>query len=273
MTRFAPSPTGELHLGHVAHILWLWGVAETLDARVLIRMEDHDRGRCRPEFERSILDDLRWLGFEGDRASTRSLDDHPSAFRQSDTPERYAVAFELLRSVTDVYGCTCTRSLLGPADPDRERRYPGSCRGVAVDRPERHVVRAHLPAGEVVTEDLLLGRLSQDPQVVCGDIVVRDALGQWTYQFGVVVDDLVQGVNLVVRGEDLVQSTARQALLGRLLGRPVPVLTVHHPLLTDDGGRKFSKRDRSLTVQAMRSSGMSANDVISAAWSQAGLDG
>jgi glutamyl-tRNA synthetase/glutamyl-Q tRNA(Asp) synthetase len=248
-------------------------VAEVLKARVLVRMEDHDRGRCRPEFERSILEDLQWLGFAGDQASTLSLDTHPSNFRQSDTPERYVAAFETLRSATDVYGCICTRAQLGPADPDRERRYPGSCRGGAVDRAERHVVRAHLPAGEVVTEDLLLGPLAQDPQEVCGDIVVRDAQGQWTYQFCVVVDDLLQGVNLVVRGEDLVQSTARQALLARLLGRITPVLTVHHPLLTDGSGRKFSKRDRSLTVQAMRSSGMSANDVIGEAWKHAGLDG
>ena len=116
ITRFAPSPTGELHLGHVAHALWLWGVADVLGAKVLVRMEDHDRSRCRPEYERSILDDLAWLGFAPDAVSLASLARHPSDFRQSDTPEIYEAAFEQLRRSTEVYGCTCTRSRMDTPD-------------------------------------------------------------------------------------------------------------------------------------------------------------
>ncbi|MEP6590991.1 MAG: glutamate--tRNA ligase family protein [Gemmatimonadota bacterium] len=272
LTRFAPSPTGELHLGHVAHALWLWGVAEVLGAGVLVRMEDHDQTRSRPEFERSILEDIEWLGFAGEAASTASLAGHPSDFRQSDVPGRYAEALERLAGATEVYGCTCTRAQLGPADADRERRYPGSCRGMPRIREGRHVLRAQLPGGMITTQDLRLGQLREDPQATCGDITVRDAQGQWTYQFCVVVDDLVQGVNLVVRGEDLEHSTARQALLAQLLGRSEPVLTVHHPLITDAEGRKFSKRDRSLTVRAMRESGLSAEAIVAQAWVASGLD-
>ncbi len=271
VTRFAPSPTGELHLGHVAHALWVWGVAEVLDATVLIRMEDHDRTRCTAAFEASILSDLAWLGFAGEPVSTASLSGHPSPFRQSDVPERYSEAFARLRSETEVYGCTCTRALLGPADVDRERRYPGNCRGMPIDREGKHQVRVRLPDGAVRTTDLRLGVLEEEPQTTCGDIAVRDALGQWTYQFSVVVDDLVHGVNLVVRGEDLVHSTARQGLLGRLLGRSEPVITVHHPLVVDESGRKLSKRDRSLTVRAMREAGKSAGEVVELAWGESRL--
>ena len=272
VTRFAPSPTGELHLGHVAHALWVWGVAEVLEGTVVLRMEDHDQSRCKPEFERAILADLDWLGFEPEPISATSLRTHPSPYRQSNVPQRYAEALVRLAAETEVYGCTCTRLQRGPADSDRERRYLGTCRGMPADRVGKHVLRARLPEGEVVTTDLRLGTLAEDPQATCGDITVRDALGQWTYQFAVVVDDLVHGVDLVVRGKDLVHSTARQAVLSRLLGREQPVITVHHPLVLDADGRKLSKRDRSLTVRAMRESGTSAADVIELAWRAAGLD-
>ena len=270
-TRFAPSPTGELHLGHVVHALWVWGVAEVLDATVVLRMEDHDRSRCRPEFERAILTDLTWLGFAAEPVSATSLRGQPSPFRQSDVPGRYAEALVRLAAATEVYGCSCTRAQLGPADVDRERRYPGTCRGKPLDREGRCVIRAHLPEGTVVTTDLRLGVLEEDPHATCGDIAVRDALGQWTYQFSVVVDDLFHGIDLVVRGEDLVHSTARQAVLGSFLGREQPVITVHHPLVLDADGRKLSKRDRSLTVRAMREGGRTAEQVIEEAWGNAGL--
>jgi glutamyl-Q tRNA(Asp) synthetase len=256
VTRFAPSSTGELHLGHVVHALWVWGVAEVLGATVLLRMEDHDRIRCRPEFEHSILADLAWLGFEAEPGSATSLAGRGSPYRQSDVPERYAEAFARLAAATDVYSCSCTRAQLGPADADHERRYPGTCRGMPLDREGRCAIRAHLSEGTVATTDLRLGVLVEDPQATCGDIVVRDALGQWTYQFSVVVDDLFHGVDLVVRGEDLVHSTARQ---------------VHHPLVVDPDGRKLSKRDRSLTIRAMREGGKTAAQVIDEAWGLAGL--
>jgi glutamyl-Q tRNA(Asp) synthetase len=265
ITRFAPSPTGELHLGHVAHALWVWGVARDLDATVLIRMEDHDRTRCGREYERSILTDLDWLGFVPDAASRASLERSPSPFRQSDHPERYAEAFATLQRVTDVYGCTCTRAMMETSGPDGERRYPGTCRGMPLDREGRFVARARIPGGETSIEDLLHGPLLQQPQHDQGDVAVRDVFGQWTYQFCVVVDDLHDGVNLIIRGEDLEPSTGRQWLLAKLLGRTEPFVTVHHPLLYAGDGRKLSKRDKSETVRAMRERGMTAAAVIEAA--------
>ena len=271
VTRFAPSPTGELHVGHVVHALWVWGVAAVLEAEVMIRMEDHDQTRCRPEYEQSILDDLAWLGFVPEPGSLASLATHPSPFRQSDTPELYAEAFRQLATRTEVYSCTCTRSLLGPPDPSGERHYPGTCRGRPLECDSRHVIRARIPEGEVQVDDLRLGALAQDPQRDQGDVVVRDAMGQWTYQFCVVVDDLRHGVDLIVRGEDLVSSTGRQLLLSQLLGRTTPFVTVHHPLVLALDGQKLSKRDRSETVRAMREGGMTAEAVLERAWGVAGM--
>jgi glutamyl/glutaminyl-tRNA synthetase len=263
VTRFAPSPTGELHLGHVGHLRWLWGVADVTDATVLVRMEDHDRSRCTPEYERSILQDLEWLGFEPDPESLGSLrDSPPSPYRQSDQSARYTTAFQTLRHAGLLYGCTCTRGDLGPPDKTGERRYPGTCRGQAVDREGRHVVRVMLPDEATVVDDLLLEPLHQHPLRDHGDPIIRDALGQWSYQFCVVIDDMLQGVNLIVRGEDLIASTGRQLLLGRLLGRTTPFVTVHHPLLLDAEGRKLSKRDRSTTIRSLREDGMTAEEVL-----------
>ena len=131
-----------------------------------------------------------------------------------------------------------------------------------IDREGRNVVRARIPGRDTEIQDLLLGPLLQQPQHDQGDVVVRDVFGQWTYQFCVVVDDLHHGVNLIVRGEDLVPSTGRQWLLATLLGRTEPFVTAHHPLLHAADGRKLSKRDRSESVRAMRERGMTSGDVL-----------
>ena len=121
-------------------------------------------------------------------------------------------------------------------------------------------------------DDLLHGPLLQQPQHDQGDVAVRDVFGQWTYQFCVVVDDIHDGVNLIVRGEDLAPSTGRQWLLAKLLGRTEPFVTVHHPLLYAADGRKLSKRDRSETVRAMRERGMTAQQILATASERAGLE-
>ncbi len=262
VTRFAPSPTGELHLGHVLHAAWVWGVAEATGARIVVRMEDHDRSRCTPGFERSILEDLAWLGYTTTDPSLESLARRPSPYRQSDVPHLYQAAFDQLAARGLLYGCTCTRADLGAPGPDGERHYPGACRGQPIDRPGRTAVRVMLPDTATTTIDLRLGELHQHPAREHGDPVLRDAQGQWTYQFCVVVDDMRHGVNLVVRGEDLITSTGRQLLLGRLLGRTAPFVTLHHPLLYAADGKKLSKRDRSETVRAMRAEGRTQEDVL-----------
>ena len=265
-TRFAPSPTGLLHLGHVAHAGWLWEVAGALGLEVVIRMEDHDRSRCRPAFESGILAELAWLGFHPEPRSLASLQGPPpSPWRQSDHPARYQVAFDRLEREGRLYGCTCTRGDLPPPGPDGERRYPGTCRGQPIDGPGRRVVRVELPDEVVTFDDLLLGPQRQHPAVEHGDPVIRDAAGQWTYQFAVVVDDLHDRIGLIVRGEDLLTSTGRQVLLGRLLGRAAPAAVLHHPLLYGADGRKLSKRDGSESVSAMRAAGMTAEEVLALA--------
>jgi glutamyl-tRNA synthetase/glutamyl-Q tRNA(Asp) synthetase len=264
-TRFAPSPTGELHLGHVAHATWLWETAKRHNAEVIVRMEDHDRLRCTADYEQSILADLDWLGFEPTADSLSSLASSPSALRQSDHPERYERAFAALCQVTEVYGCTCTRSMLQESPLAGERHYPGSCRGQPIERDGRHVVRATLATDEVRFVDERVGEVVQHPARDLGDVAVRDANGQWTYQFCVVVDDMHDKIDLIVRGEDLLASTGRQWLLAKLLGRATPPVTLHHPLLYDRAGRKLSKRDRSETVQALRGSGLQPADVIALA--------
>lgn len=263
VTRFAPSPTGELHLGHVRHLVWLAAVAERLGARVIVRIEDHDRQRCTAANEASILADLDWLGIPVDAASRRSLDAHPSPFRQSDTPGRYAETFASLAERGLLYGCTCTRSQLGPPGPDGERYYPGTCRGQPIDRPGAQV-RVMLPDEPTLLPDLLHGVLAQHPAREHGDPVIRDARGQWMYLLAVVADDMVHGVNLVIRGDDLRPSTGRQWLLARLLGRTTPVVTLHHPLLVDATGRKLSKRDADVTLRSLREAGRSAVELLAA---------
>ncbi len=258
VTRFAPSPTGALHLGHVLHAAWVWGVAEGAGARIIVRMEDHDRSRCTPALEQEILADLAWLGFTTSDPSAASLAGHPSPYRQSDVPELYQAAFDDLASRGLLYGCSCTRTDLPAPGPDGERHYPGTCRGQPIDRSGRTAIRVMLPDGHTAVTDLRLGPIHQHPGRDHGDPVIRDALGQWTYQFCVVVDDLRHGVNLIVRGEDVLPSTGRQFLLSRLLGRATPFVTIHHPLRYAADGRKLSKRDASESVRAMREQGMTA---------------
>jgi glutamyl/glutaminyl-tRNA synthetase len=262
ITRFAPSPTGDLHLGHVLHARYLWDTAARLGGRVLVRIEDHERARCTPAFEASILDDLDWLGFGPDAESRMSLQQHPSEFRQSDHPERYQAAFDQLRDAGLLYGCTCSRATLAVTGAHGERCYPGHCRGRPVDLVERHMVRVMLPDDAVAFDDLKLGRVAQRPATLLGDVAIRDANGQWTYQFCVVVDDLHDRVDLVVRGEDLITSTGTQLLLAGELGRTHTPATLHHPLLYAADGRKLGKRDRSETVKAMRKRGMTRDDVV-----------
>lgn len=278
VTRFAPSPTGELHLGHVANAVWTWGAARLEGGTVLLRIEDHDRGRSRPEYEAGILADLDWLGLAPDPACRASLaGGGPSAWRQSDCSAEYRRALESLAQAGLVYGCTCTRSQIarstdmGQLPEGAEVRYPGTCRdrGLPLDAPGTGL-RVRLPDVAVRCADLRLGDRLQHPQAQCGDLLVRDAAGNWTYQFAVTVDDLRHGVTLVVRGEDLLESTGRQVLLGELLGRRAPARFLHHPLIRDPAGVKLSKRDRALSLRGMRDAGATAARVLAEAARQSG---
>jgi glutamyl/glutaminyl-tRNA synthetase len=266
LTRFAPSPTGELHLGHVLHMEWLWTAAAASGARVIVRSEDHDRTRSTTEYEEAILADMEWLGHQPDQQSLASLrSGFPSPYRQSDCPERYAAAVERLHDMRLTYYCDCTRSMLTRRAADGERFYPGTCRSRGLGPGEGRQLRVRLPDDQVMWTDVLRGPFTQHPAAEHGDPVIADSRGQWTYQLCVVVDDIAHGVDLIVRGEDIMPSTGRQILLARVLGSEATPAYIHHPLLLAANGTKLSKRDRSETVSAMRLRGMTAPDIRAAA--------
>jgi glutamyl/glutaminyl-tRNA synthetase len=270
LTRFAPSPTGYLHLGHVANAVWVWGVAGALGGRVLLRIEDHDRGRSRAEYERAALEDLAWLGLVPDIGTPEELRRGASPFRQSDSGDRYASALERLGHSQAIYGCDCSRRDIAreAGDPlNEETRYPGRCRGRGLAPEPGRGIRLHVPEGEVTFTDARLGTISQTPAVQCGDLLLRDRVGNWTYQFAVAVDDLWQGVDLVVRGEDLLSSTGRQIMLGRMLGRDQPAVFLHHPLIRREDGAKLSKSSGDTGVRELRAAGADAPALLGeAAW-------
>jgi glutamyl-tRNA synthetase/glutamyl-Q tRNA(Asp) synthetase len=263
-TRFAPSPTGYLHLGHVVHALWVWGVARHLGAEVILRLEDHDRTRCRPEYGAALLDDLEWLGLRPSQPTIDSLRSGRSDFRQSDCKEVYVQQLELLKRHAHVYACDCSRKRISErtGEVGEELRYDGHCRHRNLPFTALHSIRVQLPEEEVFFEDLLLGPQTQHPASQCGDLQLRDNQGNWSYQFCVVVDDLRQEVNLVVRGMDILKSTGRQILLARMLGREAQPQFLHHPLLVDAQGRKLSKRDFDEDIHGMFLMGLPAEQVI-----------
>lgn len=273
VSRFAPSPTGYLHLGHLVNAIYVWGVTRALGGAVILRLEDHDRGRCRPEYETAILEDLEWLGLAPDRGLPAAFRGGETPYRQSDRGARYAELLEGLAARGLVYTCRCSRrDVLSRTGPQQgELRYDGHCRDRGYDPGAAAGVRIRLDPGAVAFDDALAGRLWQDPARQCGDVLLRDRHGNWTYQFAVVADDWDQGVNLVIRGEDLLESTGRQILLGGCLGRETPPFFLHHPLIADTRGRKLSKRDFSRGLRDYRAEGWTPERVLGAAALQVGL--
>jgi glutamyl-Q tRNA(Asp) synthetase len=264
-TRFAPSVTGHLHLGHVVNAAYVWGLARALGGEVIVRLEDHDRGRYRPEYEASILADLDWLGLRGDP---------PAPSRQSDHTTRYEGAAQRLSGTGHTFWCECSRRMLAEAqDPagGETIRYPGTCRDRRLTDGAGRALRVRIEPGEEGFEDLRLGRQVQDPDAQSGDFVLRDGLGQWTYQHCVVVDDLAEGITLVIRGEDLLESTGRQLRLARLLGRVTPPRYLHHPLVTDASGRKLSKKEFAKSLGDLRREGWTPERVLGEAAFLGGL--
>jgi len=282
-TRFAPSPTGYLHLGHVVNAIYVWGVARAAGGRVLLRVEDHDRIRSRRAFETAILEDLAWLGFVPDAGLN-------PVRRQSDNDAAYGAALATLATTHNVYACDCSRKEIrfrrfaasafaeAPADkPARqvEDRYPGTCRqrrlrpGESV--PQGMGVRVQFDDRPESFTDGALGERVQTPAKQCGDLLLRDRDGNWTYQFAVTVDDLNDEVNLVVRGMDLLSSTGRQIKLARMLGRTEPPHFFHHPLIIKPDGGKLSKSTGDTGVRELRAAGADAPTVIGLAAASVGL--
>ena len=272
LTRFAPAPTGYLHLGHVVNALYVWRMARERGAKVLLRIEDHDAQRCRPEYERALLEDLDWLGFVPDLFPTEAFRAGRCESRQSDRQHSYDDAAARLIEAGLVYGCSCTRKELAVdgAAPDEagERRYPGTCRNRGLTPGAGLNWRVRIEPGVESFDDLLCGPTSQDPDAQCGDVVIRDRLGNWTYQFVASVDDWLQGIDLVIRGIDLLPSTGRQIRLARWLGRPSPATFAHHPLIMKSPTQKLSKSDGDTGVRDLRARGWTRERVLEAALRQ-----
>lgn len=258
VTRYAPSPTGYLHLGHVVNAIYVWGIARALNGRVVLRIEDHDRLRSRPAFEHALLDDLDWLGFGADSGRV-------PVNRQSDRHPTYEQALEALRDAHQVYACACSRKDIGG------ERYPNTCRQSRLEERAGRGVRVAIDAGEELFIDGLLGPQRQSPADDSGDLLLRDRDGHWTYQFAVTVDDMRDGITLIIRGADLLSSTARQMRLARMLGRAEPPLYVHHPLILKPSGEKLSKSSGDTGVRELRAAGLTAADVIGRAAAAVGL--
>jgi glutamyl-Q tRNA(Asp) synthetase len=260
-TRFAPAPTGYLHLGHVANALCVWGEARARGGRVLLRIEDHDRERCRPEYEAAILEDLAWLGFEADEAAVRQSERHHLYLRVADTLAHQGL----------VYGCTCTRStVLGSTVPGStvqgsELRYPGTCRDRGHALTDEVGWRVRLPEDVIRFDDRWCGSQVQVPAEQCGDLLIRDRRGNWTYQFVATVDDHLQGITDVIRGRDLLESTGRQILLGQMIGRPTPATFAHHALIMKSATQKLSKSDRDTGIRDLRAAGWTREHVLARA--------
>jgi len=234
----------------VLNALWVWEAARATgpDSRVLLRIEDHDRQRSRKEYEASILDDLAWLGFVADGPLVR----------QSERHAIYEEALDSLRRRGLVYACACSRAEIAG------HRYPGTCAEKGLPESKGFGLRIRIGDSIERFDDLRLGPQAQQPSAQCGDVLARDREGNWTYQFAVVVDDWNQGVDLVVRGEDLLDSTGRQILLARLLGRPEPPAFLHHPLIMKSPAQKLSKSDADTGIRELRAKGWSAEQVRAA---------
>lgn len=275
--RFAPSPTGRLHLGHALSALLNCEMADRLAGRLLIRIEDIDGTRCRPEFERAILDDLEWLGVRSDGP----------VLRQSEHMADYRAAAARLSGQQLLYPCFATRQEIqaaatpGRLDPDGAPIYPGLYRGLPeaevkprIERGEPYAMRldmeravaaaAAISGGASLSytelgDDLVPRRVAADPARWGDVVIVRKEAGA-SYHLAVVVDDARQGISHVVRGADLKPATDVHRLLQVLLGLPEPTYR-HHRLLLDAKGRKLAKRERAESLAELRQRGLTVGDI------------
>lgn len=275
--RFAPSPSGRMHMGNVYAALMSWLSAKSKGGTWLLRIEDLDPQRSKPQFARLIEDDLHWLGLDWDEGG---LDDMGPAgpysqSRRSDIYERY---LNTLRDKGLLYKCRCTRADIlatqAPHESDGRVAYKGVCRPVQSPpftyRPDAPgATRVYVPDLTVSFNDLTYGPQSVNLQRHCGDFIVRRADGAWAYQLAVVIDDALMGVTEVVRGSDLLLSAAQQIYLYQLLGLPQPQFS-HLPLICNADGQRLSKRDHSQSMEYMRAN-LTPAEVIGHAAHASGL--
>ncbi len=269
--RFAPSPTGELHLGGARTALVAWLQARAAGGAFVIRVEDLDRPRVVPGAEQAILDDLRWLGLDWDEGPDVGGPFAP--YRQSERTEAFNAAVEKLLLSGQSFPCFCSRAdvaraATAPHGPgDDGPRYPGTCRALdaaevaARSRQRRPSIRLRVDDEAVAWTDLVHGPRVDRPAETVGDFVLRRADGVPAYQLAVVVDDAAMRITDVVRGDDLLGSTARQLLLFRALGLPPPRFA-HVPLVVGEDGQRLAKRHGSVSLGELRDRGADPRAVV-----------
>ena len=257
--RFAPSPSGRLHLGNLACSLLAWLSARSRGGRIVLRIEDLDAARCPRVYADQLEEDLRWLGLDWDEGGSRGGPHGP--YYQSECAEIYTESYKKLDAMGLVYPCFCSRAQLhaasAPHTADGNVVYPGTCRHLTPAevaekrRAKAPAWRVRVPDEEVAFTDRCMGPHRENLLTGCGDFYLRRADGVFAYQLAVVVDDARMGVTEVVRGADLLSSTARQIYLYRLLGLTPPAFA-HCPLLLDAAGRRLSKRDGDQSLENLR---------------------
>lgn len=267
--RFAPSPSGRMHLGNLWSCLLAWLSARSAGGQIFLRLEDLDPDRCRPEYCDQVMRDLEWLGLDWDGMP----------MYQSKRTQAYADAFQMLEEKGLIYPCFCTRAQrLAASAPHRSdgiQIYDGRCFRLAED--ERRSMlknrnpawRIHVPEQTVSFTDLLQGDFHQVLSRECGDFILRRSDGVYAYQLAVVVDDGAMGVTQIVRGSDLLSSSSRQLWLQEQLGLPHPEYG-HVPLLLSPDGHRLAKRDHSMELGALQTQ-YSAQELIGALAYAAGL--
>jgi glutamyl-Q tRNA(Asp) synthetase len=271
VTRFAPSPTGRLHLGSAHSALFAWTAAREAGGRFLLRIEDIDRTRCRPEYAAAIMEDLAWLGIDWD-GEVRVQSEHFAA---------YGAALSTLSARGLLYPCFCTRADIareieaaggaphgadGPLYPGLCRNIPNKERKARIAAGEPHALRLDMRRavaaahGPLLCEEVGEGVFAADPAPLFGDVVLARKDTPASYHLAVTHDDALQGVTLVTRGDDLKPATHLHRLLQALMGWPVPRWR-HHGLLRGPGGARLAKRDGAAAIAALREAGHSAAEV------------
>lgn len=257
--RFAPSPSGRMHLGNALCALLAWLFARSQGGSIVLRTEDLDPQRCRLEYALQMEEDFRWLGLDWDEGG--SLSGEATEYFQSRRSAFYENCLEILRQKVEIYPCFCTRAELhaaqAPHFSDGRFLYSGRCYHLTEEQREvlaksrRPALRIHVPKEIISFQDGLLGPCLEDVSTECGDFILRRSDGVFAYQLACACDDGAMGVTQVVRGRDLLSSTPQQIYLLRLLGYPEPRY-YHIPLLLSPDGIRLSKRDKALDLGELR---------------------
>jgi len=274
--RFAPSPTGYLHEGHLLSALYVWAAARKWNLHIHLRIEDHDRGRTREAYIQGIREDLAWMGFIPHSESI-----------QSERQDIYRAVMERLDAAGLTYPCTCSRKQLEAENPRSETGeiiYQGKCQALDIHQASAlpHNTRFKVADKLINWQDYRLGAFSENPARQCGDFPLMDREGCYTYQLCVCTDDLEQGITHIVRGEDIINSTARQIALsetlcqvasgiGHIPREYVRPLYLHHPLIVDPSGKKLSKRELAHSIRQDKEAGYRPEELLGRVLFKAGF--